>query len=761
MTCAACQAFVQKTLLAQPGVEQASVNLMMQNATVDYRPHSTTVGSLINAVEQIGYGADMPSSQISAIEQQERLDRRQIDEYHSLRLQAVVTLCAGALAMVLSMPLMSISIQDPLLHWFMHVVEPGLRSLLPSLYRIPGETLRLVLLVLTTGVMAWSGRRFYVKAWAALRHGTADMNSLVALGTGTAYFYSLAATLAPAWLVDHGISLDVYYEAVVLILAFVLCGNALEARAKGHTALALRQLIALQPQTARVLRQGSEVEVALAALHPGDRVVVRPGERIPVDGSVLAGHSTVDESMLTGESIPVEKREGSPVAGGTLNQNGALEFAATRLGADSMLGQIVRLLREAQATRAPIERMADRISSIFVPSILGLAIFTLLAWRVFGGAANWAHGVSAAVAVLVIACPCAMGLAVPTAVMVATGRGARMGLLIKGGEALERLGKVTTLALDKTGTVTRGRPEVTDVITIEGTEDRLLKFAASVEQRSEHALAGAVLRYANSLRTPLGHPEHFVATPGRGASAIIDGTPVLVGNAAFLQAAGVQLDPLAEAANRLSRVGRSVLWVAANLRLLGYIAVADTLKPGSATAIKSMQRAGLRVVMLTGDARETAAAIAHETGISEFQAALLPQGKVQAVERLRASGVVVAMVGDGINDAPALAAADVGMAMASGSDIAMSTADVTLMRSDLDSVLQAVLLSRAATRVMRQNLFWALAYNVIGIPIAAGALYPHFGILLSPIVASAAMAMSSVSVVTNSLRLSRSPLQLR
>jgi Cu+-exporting ATPase len=412
--------------------------------------------------------------------------------------------------------------------------------------------------------------------------------------------------------------------------------------------------------------------------------------------------------------------------------------------------------------------MADRISSIFVPTILGLSILTLLSWRFFGGAGAWAHGAAAAVAVLVIACPCAMGLAVPTAVMVATGRGARLGALIKGGEALERLSRVTTVALDKTGTITVGQPAVTNVIVPPGTDEpvdnrqkEILRLAASVEQRSEHALAGAVTRYASTLALTLGSAEHFLAVPGSGASAVVAGKQVLVGNADYLRTEGVIIEPLVETARQLSASGKTVLWVSADQSLLGLIAVADTLKPGSTDAVKAMNDADLNIVMLTGDAQGTAAAIASEVGINDFRAALLPHGKVNAIEQIRATGGIVAMVGDGVNDAPALAAADVGMAMATGSDIAMAAADVTLMRSDLTSVLQAIQLGRAATRIMRQNLFWALLYNVIGIPIAAGALYPRFGIVLSPIIASAAMALSSVSVVTNSLRLARVRLQLR
>ncbi len=763
MTCAACQAFVQKTLLAQPGVQDASVNLMMHSATIDYSPQSTSPEKLVEAVETIGYGAQLPIPDASAIEDQSHLEDEQIRTYKSLRLKAAVALLAGTAAMLISMPLMHDSrMSDPLLSWFMRTLDPSLHSAFPALYRIPAESLRLVLLVVTTGIVAWAGRQFYTRAWAALRHKTADMNSLVALGTGTAFLYSVIATVAPGYLRTHGIAPDVYYEAVLLILAMVLCGNTLEARAKGQTGTALRKLVALRPSSVRILtpRASSsgpdiEVEIPIAQLQAGDRVVVRPGERLPVDGIILSGHSSIDESMLTGEPLPVEKTAGFVVSGGTLNQNGALIYRATRLGSESVLGQIVRLLREAQGARAPMQRMADRVSGIFVPVILGLSLLTLLCWRSIGGPQNWAHGIAAAVAVLVIACPCAMGLAVPTAVMVATGRGARLGILIKGGEVLEKLGRVQTVALDKTGTITVGHPAVTMVIVLNGTESDLIQMTASVEAHSEHPLAGAVLRYADEKKVTRLPAEHFQASPGKGAAASVDGHHVLVGSRSFLGDNDTDLSTLPTNADQLVFSGSSILWVAVDGRLAGLFAVEDVVKPASSAAIVQLRKAGLRVVMLTGDSEPAAAAVAQQTALTEVHAALMPADKVLAIQSLREQGRIVAMVGDGINDAPALAAADVGMAMASGTDIARAASDVTLMRSDLGSVYSAIRLGRKSTSIMRQNLFWAFLYNAIGIPLAAGVLYPHNGILLSPIVASAAMALSSVSVVTNSLRLGR------
>jgi Cu+-exporting ATPase len=752
MTCAACQAFVQKTLNAQPGVREAAVNLMMHSATVAFDPGASSVQALVDAINKTGYAAELPRADTTAFDEQEKLEQSQVADYRSLRLRAIVSLVAGAVAMVLSMPLMGGSnMTDPLLGWFMRHLDPVLQGVLSALYQVSPAALRDVLLVLTVAIMAWAGKHFYVNAWSALKHGAANMDTLVALGTGTAFLYSLAATVFPGWFLSHGMPADVYYESVVLIIALVLVGNTLEARATGQTTLALRKIIALQPQLARVTRNGIEAMLPWQEVVTGDVIAVRPGERIPVDGTVISGQSSVDESMLTGESLPVEKSAGADLAGGTLNENGALSYRATRVGADSKLGQIVRLLREAQQSRAPIQRMADQVSSIFVPSVVGIALLTLGLWRFFGGAGAWAHAVSAAVAVLVIACPCAMGLAVPTAVMVATGRAARMGLLVKGGAALEKLARIDTIALDKTGTITEGRPQVTDVVAADS-ED-FFRLAASLEQQSEHPLAGAVVRHATDLKLQLSAAETFTAVPGKGAGGTVEGHHVLVGTALYLASANVAVDLLKNAAAKLGSDGKTLLWVAVDSQLAGLIAVADRVKPDAVAAIAQMQRNHWRVVMLTGDQPATAAAIANQVGIKEYHAALLPADKLHALRELHQAGANVAMVGDGVNDAPALAGADVGIAMASGSDIAVAAADITVINSSLSSIVSAVMLGRKAVRIMRQNLFWAFAYNVVGIPIAAGVLFPHYGILLSPIVASCAMALSSVSVVSNSLRL--------
>jgi Cu+-exporting ATPase len=774
MTCAACQSFVQRTLAAQPGVQDAGVNLMMNNATVTFDPGVTSTSTLVEAVRGTGYGAEVPALHSSVLAEQEENDAEQLREYQRLRLKAAASLIAGALAMVLSMPLMSMSsaggmqrMKDPLMTLNMRVLDPVLRRMLPWMYQVSDNVIRWFLFALAAFILGWAGRRFYTKAWSALLHKTADMNTLVALGTGAAFLYSAASTVAPAFFVAHGIAPDVYFEAAILIIGLVLTGNALESRAKGQTANALRKLVQLQPKTATVVRDGIERVLPVESIVEGDVVLVRPGERIPTDGKVISGRSSVDESMLTGESLPVEKTAQDRVMGGTVNQQGSFQYRASSLGLGSTLSQIVRLLRDAQGSRAPIQRIADRVSAIFVPTVLGIAIVTFVAWRIFAPHAGIMQAFAAAVTVLVIACPCAMGLAVPTAVMVATGRGANYGILIKGGEALQQLEKIDTVVLDKTGTITAGRPQVTDVLlatpaaedatpeAVRGAEDHLIRIAAALEHASEHPLADAVVRFARERGLSVPQAQEFESQTGYGVLGIVEGDVTLVGNTALMARYSVSTDSLQAATVRIADKGRTPLWIAIDGNLAGIIAVADTIKPTSIGAIRQMHAEGLRVVMLTGDNEHTARAIAHEAGVDEVIAGVLPAGKAEAIKHLQGEHRVVAMVGDGVNDAPALAQADVGLTMASGSDIAMEAGDVTLMRSDLAGVAAAIALSRATMRVMRQNLFWAFVYNVIGIPLAAGALYPFFGLLLSPVMASAAMALSSFSVVTNSLRLRR------
>ena len=737
MTCAACQARVQRTLQKQPGVTDAGVNLMMQNATVRYAPNAVTPEQLVQAIRDTGYGAELAPEAQSAFDEQEARDRAQTEEYLELKRKAIVSGVIGAIAMFVPMLLMS-------------VVSHGVMSVM--------------LLVLTVAVMGWAGRHFYTRAWAAFRHHSADMNTLIAVGTGAAFVYSLVVTLAPGFFVQRGVPTDVYYEAVIIIIALILTGNAFEARAKRATSAALRALASLQPATARVVRRGAtgdeEVDVPVEQVRHGDVVIVRPGERLPTDGEVLSGESAVDESMLTGESAPVPKKSGERVIGGTINRTGALRYRATTLGADSVLAQIVRLMRDAQGSRAPIQNLADRISAVFVPVVVSIAIATFVVWYVAGDAAGvtapMVHAFAAAVAVLIIACPCAMGLAVPTAVMVATGKGAELGVLIKGGEALQRAGAIDTVVLDKTGTVTEGRPTVTDLVAAPGsvrTDDELLALVAALESASEHPLADAILRHAHGRALTLAKPEGFQSLTGRGAVARVSGRDVAIGNEALMRERGIDVAPLRADAERLAGDAKTPVYVAVDGVLAGLLAVADPIKASSRDAIATLRARGIDVVMLTGDTRRTADAVAREAGITSVVAGVLPEGKVEEIRRLQQSGHVVAMVGDGVNDSAAIAQSDVGIAIGTGTDIAAEAADVVLMRGDLHSVVHAIALSRRTMRTMKQNLFWAFIYNVIGIPIAAGVLYPAFGIMLSPVIASAAMAFSSVSVVANSLRL--------
>jgi Cu+-exporting ATPase len=738
MTCAACQARVQRALARAPGVEDASVNLLLHNASVTFDPETTSPERLVEAIRATGYEASVPtapneSGWAAAFAEEAERERTIGHEQRELGWKAVVSVAVGIVAMIVSMPTMG----------------------------APPRAMAFLLLAVTSAVMLWAGRHFYRRAWAAARHRSADMNTLIAVGTGAAYLYSVVATLVPGVFLSRGLAPDLYYEAVILIIGFILVGNWLEARAKGRTSAALRRLVSLQPPTARVERNGVEVEISVEQVRRGDEVIVRPGERVPVDGVVSTGETTVDESMLTGESRPVRKRAGDRVVGGTINGGGAFRASATTLGEESALARIVTLMRQAQGSRAPIQRLADRVSAVFVPTVIGISILTFVIWILAGRASGntVAHAFAASIAVLIIACPCAMGLAVPTAVMVATGKGAELGLLIKGGEALERAGAIDTVILDKTGTITEGRPAVTDVVT-NGTvrQEELLRMAASIEQSSEHPIAAAIMRYARGSGIEIAGAAEFqnVTEGGRGVEARVNGSSVLAGNGALMRAHGVDVGALRDAADRVAAEAKSVVYVAAGmarLELLGLIAVADPIRDSSPAALASLRRMNLDVVLLTGDNRPTAAAIAREAQIDVVVAEVLPEGKVDEVRRMQSEGHVVAMVGDGINDAPALAQADVGFALGSGTDVAIDASDVTVMRPDLTAVAAGIALARRTMRTMRQNLFWAFVYNVIGIPIAAGALYPGFGLLLSPVLASAAMALSSVSVVSNSLRL--------
>lgn len=740
MTCASCANFVERALSRTPGVHSAHVNLATEQATVSFAPTLTGPPQLKAAVEAAGYHVAEPPAATTATGAStdgDELAARKELAYQHLRRRFGVAAGLAAVVMALSM----------LMLW------PAL------MHRVPEPALNYLLLALTLPVVLYSGREFYVAAWNGLRHGTASMDTLVAVGTGAAFAFSLVATLAPGWLRGHGVAPVVYYDTTATIIALILLGKELEARAKRQTSAALTALLGLQAKTARLVHpNGREQDVPVADLRPGDVVAVRPGEKVATDGELLEGRSTLDESMLTGESLPVEKQPGDPVFGATLNKTGAFRFRVTKTGADTLLAQIVQLVSDAQGSRAPIQRLADRVSGVFVPVVIGLALLTLVLWLALGPeGTRLPLALSNFVAVLIIACPCALGLATPTAIMVGTGKGAELGILIRNAEALEKAYRVDTVVLDKTGTLTLGQPTLTEVLPLPGhSATEVLPLLAALERRSEHPLAAAIVRYADAqpgAAAPLPVVD-FEALGGLGARATVAGQPVLLGNERLLREAGIILTPEVQAAaTGLLTQARTVLYAAVAGQPAAVLGLADTLRPTSAQAVRELQAAGLEVVMLTGDNAQTAAAVAQQLGIGRYVAEVLPADKAAAVQQLQAEGRVVAMVGDGINDAPALARADVGLALGTGTDVALEAAPITLMRPDLRSVAGAIALSRQTMRTIKQNLFFAFIYNVIGIPIAAGLLYPFTGWQLSPMLAAGAMALSSVSVLTNSLRL--------
>jgi Cu+-exporting ATPase len=724
MTCASCQHHVEEALRATSGVESARVDLMAHRASVVFDPHAATTDQLVAAIREAGYDAVLPRTDGSSVPT--------VKSSSDGEEKAWATLAAGALAMLLSMPLGS----------EMGSVDHVLMGLFPWLYALPPDMLRWPLLLLTATLMVWAGGGIYSNAARGLRHGSTNMNTLVSLGTGVAFAYSAYATIWPSP------GRQVYFDAVLLIIGFLLLGKVLEARAKHRAMAALDSLSRLRPVTARLIRDGVETIVPLDQIQPKDSVLVLPGERFPVDATIVDGRTTVDESMLTGESTPLERAPGGKVLAGSLNYEGAVTCRAESLGEATVLSQITRMVEQAQSSRAPMERLADRASAIFVPVVLGLAALTFVVWLL--AARSLPLALANTVAVLVIACPCAMGLAVPAALTVAVGRGAQLGVLFKGGEALERLAHLDVIVLDKTGTLTVGRPVLETVHSLVGhAENDLLRWAAAAEERSNHPLAHAIVDAARERGLTWPPAEDAQVLPGRGLSAKVEHHACLLGNEALFAELYIPLP--AEMAPAASGVTR--LWMAVDSVVVGCFDARDTLRPDAAGAISSLLDHGLRVQMLTGDTESAARPIAALAGIDEVEAGLDPAGKLARIRDLQKQGLRVAMVGDGINDAAALAQADAGIAMGSGTDLAQEAGDVLLIRAQPAAIPAALELAQATLRVMRQNLIWAIGYNLLGIPLAAGVLYPGFHVLLSPWLASAAMALSSVSVLANSLRL--------
>jgi P-type Cu+ transporter len=732
MTCASCVNRVERFLSKTPGVVEANVNLATEQARVQFDPAVVGRNELVQAVQAAGYDVraqQLAAEQTAIIDETDSLAVERAIEQRQLAIQAVFSLAVGLGMMAL-------------MFWPARI--------------LPMEQLNLLFVIPASIVQFWAGRRFYQAAWRAARHASANMSTLVVLGTSAAWVYSTIVAFWPELVMTAGIEPVTYYDSAAVIIGLVLTGRWLEARAKAQTAGAVRRLVGMQAKTARVLRDDAEVDIPIEEVQPGDLLRVRPGERVPVDGRVVEGGSTIDESMLTGESMPVVKAVGDEVIGATVNGSGSFIFRATRVGRDTMLAQIVRLVQEAQGSKAPIQRLADTVTGYFVPVVLVIALVTFGIWMAFGPEPRLTFALISFITVLIIACPCAMGLATPTAIMVGTGKGAEAGVLIRGGEALEQAHRVDTLVFDKTGTLTLGHPQVARAVAASGvSEAELVGIAAAVELGSEHPLGEAIVEHARAAGLELPAADSFEAAVGHGVHAQIDGQPAIVGSRRLMADHEVDIDPLADEFDAATGDGQTAVFVAHGGRLLGLIAVSDPVKVEAAEAVAALRRRGIEVWLLSGDDRRVAEAVARQVGIDNVIAEVLPADKVDRVRELQARGRVVAMVGDGINDAPALAQANLGVAIGTGTDVAIEASDVTLVGGDPRLVVSAIALSAKTMRIIRQNLFWAFAYNVVLIPVAMGVLYPFFGLLLDPVLAAAAMAFSSVSVIANSLRLRR------
>lgn len=727
MHCASCVATIERSLKKVDGVMSATINLATERATVTYDPSKVTDEKLSSAVSNVGYQA-LIGEEVRT-EDEEKVEK--IRELKLLRLKVTVSLILGALLLWGSFP--GLIETSPLLlrnFWFQ--------------------------MVLTIPVQFWAGFEFYRATISALRHRTANMDTLVTIGTTVAFGYSVVVTAAPQLVANIGIEPMPYFDTAAIIIGLILLGRFFEAKAKAGTSEAIKKLIGMQAKTARVLRDDKEADIPITEVIIGDIIRVRPGEKIPVDGTILDGDSSIDESMVTGESIPVDKIKGDTVVGATMNKTGSFTFKATKVGQETMLAQIIKLVQEAQGSKAPIQRLADLISSYFVPIVLMLAIVTFASWYIGGPAPAILLALLNTVAVLIIACPCAMGLATPTAIMVGTGKGAEHGILIKDAESLETAHKINTIVFDKTGTLTKGRPEVTEVVAFGSTtSDELLTLAGTIEKGSEHSLAEAIVKAAEEKQLVLTKVEKFQAIPGHGVEGVLDGKQIIFGNKRLMDKESVDVKNAEEQIEKMELAGKTVMLLAVENKLAGLVAVADIVKESAQEGIIALQKLGIETVMITGDNKRTADAIGRSLGITRVLAEVLPDQKEAEVRKIQAEGKVVAMVGDGINDAPALAAADVGIAMGTGTDVAIEAADITLINKDLKSVAAAIVLSKKTMRTIKLNLFWAFGYNIILIPVAMGALYPFFHILLSPIFASVAMATSSISVVLNSLLLKK------